>query len=352
MSAEAADIVIIGAGLAGAATAYHLARPRFQHATDDSTPNVGARSGRSRSTKTPRVILLEKEPLPGMHSSGRNAAFIRELMDDRAMQPLGTEGAEVLRRGELCDFRRCGLMLVGMGEEDVAARFPAARGRGLWNPHDGIADVAALLQTYLAGQDLRCETRVQGWRPEGDRLRVVTSRGEFTCRILVNAGGPWAGRVGGLPLTPLKRHLVQTPPMPGIRADWPFVWHARDGLYFRPESGGLLLSPCDQTPSEPGDYAEDAAAIEDLAEKVARLQPELGDLSILRSWAGQRTFAPDRRFVIGFDPREPRLFHVAGLGGHGVTTSYAVGRLAASLILAGVEPPENPFSPARTIHQA
>lgn len=349
MSAEAADIVIIGAGLAGAATAYHLARPHLQTASNFPPSKGFVPSRMARHAAAPRVILLEKEPLPGMHSSGRNAAFIRELMDDRAMQPLGTEGAEVLRRGELCDFRRCGLMLVGMGEEEVAAHFPAARGRGLWNPQDGIADVAALLQTYLADQDLRCQTHVQSWRPDGDRLRVSTSCGEFTCRILVNACGPWAGRVGGLPLTPLKRHLVQTPPIPGIRADWPFVWHARDGLYFRPESGGLLLSPCDQTPSEPGDYAEDAAAIEDLAEKVARLQPELGELSILRSWAGQRTFAPDRRFVIGFDPREPRLFHVAGLGGHGVTTSYAVGRLAAGMTLAGVEPPDNPFSPSRLI---
>lgn len=337
---ESTDVLIIGAGLAGAATAYHLRRAAFVAVSD--APALFAHT-------PPHVVLLEKETLPGMHSSGRNAAFVRELMDHAPMQPLGTEGAKFLQTAELAEFRRCGLMLLGDGDVEAREHFPLARGKGLWRPTEGIVDVAALLQGYLSGQDVRIETEVKGWAEHGDGLRVTTSRGEFTCRTLVNAAGPWAGQVGGLPLTPMKRHLVQTPPMPGIGADWPFVWHSRDGLYFRPESGGLLLSPCDETPAAPGDYAEDPRAMEDLAEKVERLQPDLGELSVLTSWVGQRTFAPDRRFVIGFDPRERHVFHIAGLGGHGVTTSYAVGRLAAEMILRGAEPPGNPFSPARLV---
>src|SRR5690606_23219434 len=99
------------------------------------------------------------------------------------------------------------------------------------------------------------------------------------------------------------------------------VWHGREGLYFRPESGGLLMSVCEETQAEPGDYREDPARLEELAEKLERLQPGLADISIRTSWVGQRTFAPDRNFVIGFDPREAGLFHVCGLGGHGITSS-------------------------------
>ena len=77
----------------------------------------------------------------------------------------------------------------------------------------------------------------------------------------------------------------------------------------------------------------------------------MGDIAVMNKWVGQRTFAPDRRFVIGCDPRDPRLFHVAGLGGHGVTCSPAIGRLAADLLLAGPTVGSNPFDPARLIAQ-
>jgi glycine/D-amino acid oxidase-like deaminating enzyme len=89
-----------------------------------------------------------------------------------------------------------------------------------------------------------------------------------------------------------------------------------------------------------------------LHELTARLQPGLGDIAVMNSWVGQRTFARDRKFVIGFDPRDRRIFHVAGLGGHGVTASPAVGRLAADLLLNGEPTQPNPFDPARLISAA
>ena len=79
---------------------------------------------------------------------------------------------------------------------------------------------------------------------------------------------------------------------------------------------------------------------------VHDLAPGLEDHGIARAWSGLRTFAPDRKFVIGWDPVNPRLFWVAGLGGHGMTSGLAVGRLAASLmdLDAGTR---HPLSPAR-----
>jgi len=319
------EVVVVGAGLAGAATAYHLAR---RGVTD--------------------VVLLEQEATPGVHSSGRNACFIREHADEPVWRDLTRAGAGVLRRGELAPFAATGSLLIGLGDEDVSKRVPTACGRALWCPDDGVIDVAALLAAYLEGRDVRFACRLDSFEREGDALRLETTTGTLLARRLVNAAGPWAGRVGDLPLEPLNRHVFVTAPMPHVDPRWPFVWDVPHGLYFRPESGGLLLSPCDEIPGEPGVYDEDPAALETLAERVERLQPGLGDLRVAHRWVGQRTFASDRAPVVGFDPREPRLFHVAGLGGHGVTASWSVGALAAAL-LAGDEPSRPDLAPARLL---
>jgi glycine/D-amino acid oxidase-like deaminating enzyme len=220
---------------------------------------------------------------------------------------------------------------------------------GRWCPQDGTIDAAGLLQAYLTGQHVMYETRVLGWTRTVAGLCVHTNRGEMTCRLLVNAAGPWAGALGSIPLEPRNRHLFITTQLDWVGSDWPTVWDGRRGLYFRPESGGLLLCACDEAPAPPGDYSEDPHMLGVLHEKVETLQPGLGELSIRRSWVGQRTFAADQRFVIGFDPRNEHVFHVAGLGGHGVTASFGIGDLAADLILSGRNDPSDKFAPGRLI---
>ncbi len=316
------EVVVVGAGLAGASTAWHLA----QRGIDD-------------------VLLFEREATPGVHSSGRNASMVRERVRDATWQPLATEGAAFLREGRFAEFKRTGSLLLGLGDENAAAHVPIARGSGLWCPDDGLVDVAALLAGYLYGRDVRYGTSVRGWSRAGDHLVVQTSAGEIGARTLVNAAGPWAGEVGGIPMTPLNRHVFVTEPMPDVDPAWPFVWDVDAGFYFRPESGGLLLSPCDETSAPPGAYVQDEAQLERLAWLVETRQPALGDLKIAYRWVGQRTFAADRAPVIGRDPAEARLVHVAGLGGHGVTGSFAVGRVAADAVL-GEAVPES-VDPAR-----
>jgi glycine/D-amino acid oxidase-like deaminating enzyme len=323
------ELVVVGAGFAGAATAWHLARAG---ATD--------------------VVLLDREPAAGLHSSGRNAALVRERVDHPLWQALTTEGARPIRSGELAPFRRGGSMLLGLGEpgsdRDVSELVPPARGRGLWCPDDGIVDVPAMLAGYLAGRDVRWDTRLLSYQRDGDGLRLATSRGEVWTRRLVNAAGPWGGVVGALPMVPTNRTLFLTEPRPDVDPSWPFVWDVRRGIYFRPEGGGLLLCACDEVPAAPGDYREDPALPGVLRARARESQPALGDLRIAYRWVGQRVFAPDRLPVVGFDPREPRLFHVAGLGGHGVTASFAIGALAADLLL-GRRRGENPYGPERVL---
>jgi D-arginine dehydrogenase len=305
---ERRHIVVVGAGLAGAATAYHLA-----------LSGVGD------------VLLLEREAVPGLHASGRNAALIREHADLPGWQPLTTEGAEAVRAG-LAPFRRTGSLLLGLGDTRASEVLPGTRGTGRWCPDDGVVDVAALLATYLRGREVRTRTEVLSLARDGAGLSVRTSTGPLLADVVVNAAGAWAGAFGSVAVRPTNRHLFVSAPVPGLCPAGPFVWDVPHGLYYRPESGGLLLSACDETDAPPGETTDDPEVAVRLAHLVRRHQPALGDLRIAYRWVGQRTFGPGRLPVIGFDPEVPGLFHVAGLGGHGVTASYAIGRLAASLL--------------------
>jgi D-arginine dehydrogenase len=169
----------------------------------------------------------------------------------------------------------------------------------------------------------------------------------------VNASGAWANIIAEMagarkmPLRPCRRHLYVSGPLSWVDKSWPFVWDVTHDIYFRPEGEGLLLCACDQTEVSPGDPPLDPSVKELLAEKIERYIPALSGVSISSGWAGLRTLSADGRFVIGWDPKVEGFFWVAGLGGHGVTTSSAVGALAADLILAGPGKSSEPFRPAR-----
>ena len=139
--------------------------------------------------------------------------------------------------------------------------------------------------------------------------------------------------VASIGLTPLKRTAFLLEPPPGLRiADWPAMIEADESFYFKPESGRILVSPCDETPSPPLDaWPEDLT----IAECIERLQAraDIPVRRILRSWAGLRSFVADRTHVIGFDPVAEGFFWLAGQGGYGVQSAPAAGRAAAALAL-------------------
>ena len=139
-------------------------------------------------------------------------------------------------------------------------------------------------------------------------------------------------------------------------SDWPLMVNVEEEFYFKPDAGALLLSPADETPSPPCDAQPEEL---DVALAVDRFETATGrEVSrVNHRWAGLRTFAPDKTFVVGFDPRTEGFFWLAGQGGYGVQTSPGMARLAASLV-TGSSPLEqagigeklvNRLSPARLL---
>jgi D-arginine dehydrogenase len=363
------DYVIIGAGFAGAATAYHLARRGVAD-----------------------VLILEQEAIPGFHSSGRNAAMIRQCVPDAALSALTRDGARFLR--QLPDdwpvpvqFKQNGSLLLGSGPGWEKLKGDAEAGRALgiaaefWSPAeakrrvpvlenaefdgaawcgtDGILDIHALLSGYLKfatahGTRVRYGAPVRAIRViNGGGFEIATDVDTIQVRKLVNASGAWANPIARMagaaeqPLRPCRRHLFVSPPLSWVDPTWPFVWDVTHDIYFRPEGGGLLLCACDQQELPPGDPPVDGAVQELLAEKIQRHIPALSSVSIHRGWAGFRTLSSDGRFIIGWDPQVEGFFWIAGLGGHGVTTSSAVGALAADLLVGNERNDAVLFAPAR-----
>jgi D-arginine dehydrogenase len=154
----------------------------------------------------------------------------------------------------------------------------------------------------------------------------------------VLAAGAWtqplARALGSrIELAPSRRHLCVTRGARGVPANAPVVWTGSDPFYARRDGDGLLVSPCDEEPADPFAHGARPELRAELVRKAAKHLPgvELG--ATIHYWSGLRTFTGDgESFCIGWDPDVRGLFWVAGLAGHGMTCSLAVGKLAAALL--------------------
>lgn len=359
---ERADIVIVGGGVAGASLAWRLAE-----------------RGRTE------VVLLEREATHDTHASGRSAATLHTLISEPATLLLSIASGAFFRRPpeDFTDvplLRRTGTMVIGGGaplaRQHLLALFARERGvrfdalnmrqcvqrvpvldmaaidGGLWFPDDGVLDIHALVQGYVAGARRRGvrilrEVAATGIDAPGGRVRAVeTTAGAIETAKVVVAAGAWANEVGAwagadpLPMTPCRRHLIVAEPDAEVDPHWPLVYDVVRMAYFRPESGvrgrhGVLACPMDQEPSEPCDAKTDERWVAVAADKLARLAPELAPRAIHASWAGLRTLTPDNAFILGPDPKIRGLHWHAGVGGYGIQTSPAASALAADLLLTG-----------------
>jgi D-arginine dehydrogenase len=230
----------------------------------------------------------------------------------------------------------------------------------------GVLDVHGL-NTALAraaraaGAELRTGAGVARLRAERERVAgVELADGTFVpAAAVVLAAGAFSVALASacgadLPLTPLRRHLVQLQPRADqtLGASDPVVWRLDDELYYRPESGGVLASPCDEVAWPAGEPQADPAALETLASKLMRTAPRLASSRVVRSWACLRTFAPDRELVVGPDERISGLFWLCGLGGRGMAVAPAAGQILAAGMRGEPDALAARFSPTRFLEPA
>ena len=346
------DVIILGGGIAGAAVGANLA------AND-------------------RVAVVEREADLGYHTTGRSAAmfipsyggpavagltvgsrdfftrppsgFGGALLRPRPVMHIATAGQT--RRLEAFEAaQRLGgaARLSGILSGRAArAKIPVLRRDGvataLIESGTGDLDVALLHAGFLrqiteaGGVILRGAGEV-AIAASRSAWRVQSGAVDIAAPILVNATGAWADETAqraGVPpldLTPLRRTVIlaAAPRERGFDL-WPVVKDIDERFYFRPYGGRLLITPCDETPSPPCDAAPEELDVAIGVERfTAAADHPLNRL--IGRWAGLRTFAPDRAPVVGWSKNHPGFFWLAGLGGFGIQTAPAMGRLAASLI--------------------
>jgi D-arginine dehydrogenase len=364
------DFAIIGAGIAGASLAFELAA----HCT---------------------VLLLEAEDFPGYHTTGRSAALFSETYGNAAIRALtaasrsffeappagfadhpllGPRGCLFIARADqqasLDAQLRATPKIRPITAEEACRRVPVLRPESVaaagWEETETDIDVHALHQGFLRGakaQGARLVTnaRIDAIERRAGAWHLTAGAAGFEARVLVIAAGAWADLVGAMAgaapigLVPRRRTAILIDPPAGIDISrWPMVLDADEEFYFKPEAGKLFLSPADETPSPPCDAQPEELDIALCIDRVQRAA-DLPVRRVGRSWAGLRSFVADRSPVVGYDPRVPDLFWLAGQGGYGIQTAPAMAQLGASLCRGGGVPPalaahgvmETALSPAR-----
>jgi D-arginine dehydrogenase len=360
-SAVVADVVVIGAGIAGASIAAELA------ASHD-------------------VLVLERESQPGYHTTGRSAAIYMESYGNPVVRALTTasrgffedpptgfaNGPLWSRRGNLwvadenslnqleaiwAAATRFSSSPYRVTTEQALAMVPLLRpesaASAFLEPDAMDLDVDRIHQGYLRmlktrGGQLLCGADVEsisGQDSNGARWQLQLRDGRSVrAKVIVNAAGAWADDVaqaaGVAPagITPKRRTALIVDGPPGVDISrWPMVVDAAEQYYFKPEAGKLFISPADATPSPPCDAQPDEL---DVAITVDRLMTAttLQVRRIDHQWAGLRCFASDGSPVVGFAEHEPGFFWFAGQGGYGIQMAPALARLGASLLRCGPVP--------------
>jgi sarcosine oxidase, subunit beta len=349
-----ASVVIIGGGVMGTSIAFHLAE-------------AGVRD----------VVLLERAQL-GSGSTCKAAGGVRAQFSDALNIELGARSLEAFTRftqrpGQEIDLHRVGYLFLLSTPEDVAAferdvalqnefgvtsrmvdvatakeLSPLIDTDGLlaaaYSPDDGFCTPESVVLGYAVaarrlGTKLLTRIAVTDLEADGDEIRaVVTDRGTIRSGAVVCAAGAWSRAIGemagvDLPVTPLRRQIVFTEPMPELPEQIAFTIDFASTFYFHREGPGLLMGMSDPE-QEPGfdlDYSDEW--LPRLGAAIARRAPRLLDVGLVNGWAGLYEDTPDHNALIGRADAPANFLYATGFSGHGFLQAPAVGEVVRDLYL-------------------
>lgn len=354
---ERIDVLVVGAGIAGASVAYE----------------VSARQ---------KVVLVEREPQPGYHATGRSAALFVEaygtatnriltvasgdflrtpppgfarapLVSPRASVYTGSADRQDQVRQLYEETKEIGAAIRLVGGEEVRRLCPVLRpgicAGAVLDTGSLDIDVHELHQGYLRGARargavVRSGAPVSWLQWTGSCWHARAGAHEYAATCVVNAAGAWADEVGALAgarplgLRPLRRTGITFDVPPEVQArDWPAVFEIAGDWYFKPDAGRVMASPADETPSPPCDAQPEEL---DVAITVDRIETAttLRIHRLASKWAGLRVFAPDGNPVAGFDGAQPHFLWLCGQGGTGIQSAPALAAAIAALLAGGELP--------------
>lgn len=349
-----ADVVIVGGGVIGLSTAYHLARAGVE-----------------------RVVLVERDGF-GSGSTCRAAGGVRANFSDEVNVALGLRSLETFETfaaefDQEIDLHQPGYLFLIDNEDDLEL-FRANRElhgsmgidshlvdpdeakrlsppisteglvAGLYTPRDGHCTPESVVLGYTkaarrAGATLVTGSEVTGIATEGDRIVAVnTTAGDISTEHVICTAGAWSRHVGAfvgvdLPVTPLRRQIVVTEPIAGLDPTIPFTIDFATSMYFHKEGPGLLIGMPEKRDSWSFDLTRTAEWLGDLAEAMERRTPALGDVGLTRGWAGLYEMTPDHNALIGRSSSVPGFWYATGFSGHGFLMGPAVGEVMRDLYL-------------------
>lgn len=372
------DVIIVGAGAVGAASAYFAARAGLSVLVLDRDSAASGTSSHGEGN----VLVSDKEAGPELDLAlYSNRLWHDELGEFGPLWEFQDKGGVVVSRSASSmealsilagQQRRAGIAAETVdadGIRELEPRIAPDIAGGAWYPED--AQVQPVLATWhllrLArahGAELRQFCEVTGLLRDGDRVvGVATDQGEVRAPVVVNAAGPWGAELAamahvGLPVEPRRGFVMVTEPVP------PTVFHKVYAAEYVGDVGSgdaamqsspvvestasgtiLIGSTRERVGFDPHMSVE---ALRLMAVAATSLYPCLEKVSVIRSYWGFRPYCSDHLPVIGPDPRAPGLWHACGHEGAGIGLAPGTGKLLSQLLTGqspGVDPA--PFRPER-----
>jgi sarcosine oxidase subunit beta len=351
---SSASIVIIGGGVVGLSSAYHLARRGI---TD--------------------IVVLDRDAL-GAGSTSKAAGGVRAQFSDPVNITLGARSLETFRDfpalfGQEIDFHQVGYLFLLSSPEAVTAfeanvalqndlgvpsrmittgeagrLSPLISTEGLlaaaYSPADGHCTPEAVVLGYASAARRNGVTLVPHCAATGIDVRdgrvvaVRTEGGTIRTDTVICAAGAWSAEVGSwvgvdLPVTPLRRQILVTEPVPDLDPHTPFTVDFDTSFYFHGEGRGLLLGMSDPEEAPGFELTRSDAWLPRLGEAIERRAPALAEIGIASGWAGLYEMTPDHNALIGRADSVENFLYATGFSGHGFLMGPAVGEVMRDLYL-------------------